>query len=66
MADAGNAITGRLAPTGISTCTNIPGRSLPSGFASVACTCTLRVFSSTTESIAVTCQRILYPSGPRY
>ena len=32
----------------------MPGRSLPSGLASVACTWTFRVASSTTESIAVT------------
>ena len=32
----------------------MPGRSLPSGLASVACTWMLRVASSTIESIAVT------------
>ncbi len=36
-----------------STSTNMPGRSLCSGFLSVACTMILRVLSSTCESIAV-------------
>ena len=38
MADAGSVTTGRLAPSVTSVWTNMPGRSVPSGLASVACT----------------------------
>src|SRR5436190_16728739 len=54
MAEAGKATMVLPLPTPASACTNMPGRSLPPGLASVACTWMFRVASSTIESIAVT------------
>ncbi len=42
-----------MSPVRTCACTNIPGRRRPPGLSSVAWTCTLRVASSTTASIAV-------------
>ena len=60
MVSAGMAMIGDPSPTCTSAVTNIPGRSWFAGLAKLACTCTLRVASSTTELMAV-----IFPAASR-